>query len=68
MGLSTFLVVSIVGRLPGTYLLTMQGASIRNEEYHTFVFIAVASLAVFIVAYLYRNQLFDWLKHRHEKK
>ena len=68
MGLSTFLVVSIVGRLPGTYLLTMQGATIRNEEYHTFLFITVASLAVLIVAYLYRNQLFDWLKHRHEKK
>ena len=68
MGLSTFLLVSIVGRLPGTYLLTVQGATIRNEEYHTFLFITVASLAVLIAAYLYRNQLFDWLKHRHEKK
>jgi uncharacterized membrane protein YdjX (TVP38/TMEM64 family) len=68
MRLSTFLLVSVVGRLPGTYLLTMQGATIRNEQYHTFIFITVASLALFIVAYLYRNQIFDWLKHRHDSK
>jgi len=68
MRLSTFLLVSVLGRLPGTYLLTMQGATIRNEQYHTFLLITVASLGVLIVAYLYRNQLFDWLKHRHEAK
>ena len=68
MRLGTFLLVSVVGRLPGTYLLTMQGATIRNEQYHTFLFITVASLAVLLVAYLYRNQIFDWLKHRHENK
>ena len=68
MRLSTFLLLSVLGRLPGTYLLTMQGATIRNEQYHAFLFITVASLAVFMVAYLYRNQIFDWLKHRHEHK
>lgn len=68
MGLSTFLLVSIAGRLPGTYLLTVQGATIRNEQYHMFVILAVASVALLVVAFLYRNQLFDWLKHRHEDK
>ncbi len=68
MKLSTFLLVSIIGRLPGTYLLTMQGATIRSEEYHTFLFITVVSVAILAVAYFYRNQLFDWLKHRHEHK
>ena len=68
MKLSTFLVVSIVGRIPGTYLLTMQGATIRNEQYHTFAIIAVVSLAILAIAYYYRNQLFDWIKHRHEHK
>jgi len=68
MRLSTFLLLSVLGRLPGTYLLTMQGATIRNEQYHAFLFITVASLAVFMVAYLYRNQIFNWLKHRHEHK
>jgi len=68
MKLSTFLIVSIIGRIPGTYLLTVQGATIRNEEYHTFVIIAVASVATLAVAYFYRNQIFDWIKHRHDQK
>ena len=68
MNLSTFLVVSIIGRLPGTYLLTKQGATIRNEEYHLFLFITVTSLAVLAVGYFYRNQIFGWIKHRHHHK
>jgi uncharacterized membrane protein YdjX (TVP38/TMEM64 family) len=66
MRLSTFLLVSIIGRLPGTYLLTVQGATIRNQEYNLFVIIMVVSLGVLAVAYYYRNQLFDWIKRRHE--
>ena len=68
MRLSTFLLVSIVGRIPGTYLLTVQGATIRNEEYSMFIIIAVVSVAILGAAYRYRNQLFDWLKRRHEPK
>jgi uncharacterized membrane protein YdjX (TVP38/TMEM64 family) len=68
MKLGTFLVVSIIGRLPGTYLLTMQGATIRNEEYHTFFLLALGSIAVLGVGYYYRNQIFAWIKHRHEHK
>jgi uncharacterized membrane protein YdjX (TVP38/TMEM64 family) len=68
MRLSTFLLISILGRMPGTYLLTMQGATIRNEEYHAFLWLVVVSVALLLVAYFYRNQLFDWLKHRHENK
>jgi uncharacterized membrane protein YdjX (TVP38/TMEM64 family) len=67
MKLSTFLLVSIIGRIPGTYLLTVQGATLRNEQYHTFAIIGLASVAILSVAYYYRNQLFDWIKHRHER-
>lgn len=67
MKLSTFLLVSIIGRIPGTYLLTVQGATLRNEEYHTFAIIALASIAILSVAYYYRNLLFEWIKHRHQR-
>ena len=68
MKLGTFLIVSIIGRLPGTYLLTMQGATIRNEEYHTFILLALGSIVALGAASYYRNQLFAWIKHRHEHK
>jgi uncharacterized membrane protein YdjX (TVP38/TMEM64 family) len=67
MRLSTFLTVSTIGRLPGTYLLTMQGASIRNQEYYTAVVFAVGSAAILLVAYLYRGQIYNWIKHSHEE-
>ena len=46
----------------------MQGATIRNEEYHTFILLALGSIVVLGVAYFYRNQIFAWIKHRHEHK
>jgi len=67
MKLGTFLLISIIGRIPGTYLLTMQGATIRSEEYSSFIIFAVVSVGILAVAYLYRNQLFDWIKRRHEQ-
>jgi uncharacterized membrane protein YdjX (TVP38/TMEM64 family) len=67
MKLSTFLIVSTIGRLPGTYLLTMQGASIRDQEYYTAVIFAVGSAAILLVAYLYRGHIYHWVKHRHEE-
>jgi uncharacterized membrane protein YdjX (TVP38/TMEM64 family) len=68
MRLRTFLLVSVIGRLPGTYVLTMQGATIRNEEYHLFWIITLVSLAILAVAYFYRNPIYDWLKRRHEHR
>lgn len=67
MKLRTFLMVSIIGRIPGTYLLTMQGASIRNQQYYTAIIVAVLSAAILLIAYLYRSQIFHWIKRRHEE-
>jgi len=67
MKLSTFLIVTIVGRIPGTYLLSMQGAKFRSEEYYEFVIIAVASTLLLLLAYLYRDKIYRWIKRRHEK-
>jgi len=60
------LIVSIIGRIPGTYLLTVQGAKFRNEEYYQLVAFAVISAVIMLVAYLYRNKIYHWIKHRHE--
>ena len=51
MKLSTFLLVSTVGRLPGTYLLTMQGAKFRSEEYYEVMAFGVVSVICVIVAF-----------------
>jgi uncharacterized membrane protein YdjX (TVP38/TMEM64 family) len=68
MKLSTFLIVSILGRIPGTYLLTMQGATLRSEQYQVALIIAAVSVALLFIAYFYRSQIYDWIKHRHREK
>ena len=65
MKLGTFLTVSIIGRIPGTYLLTVQGAKFRSQEYYTLAVVAAISAVIFLVAYLYRNQIYHWIRHRH---
>lgn len=62
MSLSTFVIVSVIGRMPGTYFLTIQGASLRSQEYFTVVVFAVISAVILPVVYLYRTPLFHWLK------
>jgi uncharacterized membrane protein YdjX (TVP38/TMEM64 family) len=64
MRLTTFLLISTVARLPGTYLLTLQGASIRNQEYTGAVAISAIAVVAFFLAYLYRAPLVQWIKSR----
>jgi uncharacterized membrane protein YdjX (TVP38/TMEM64 family) len=65
MKLGTFLLVSIIGRIPGTYLLTVQGAKFRDQEYYEVVIFAVVSAVILLAAYLYRNKIYHWIKHKH---
>jgi uncharacterized membrane protein YdjX (TVP38/TMEM64 family) len=66
MKLSTFLIVSGVGRIPGTYLLTVQGAKFRSQEYYALVVVAAICAVFVLVAYLYRNAIYRWIKRRHD--
>ena len=62
MNLGTFLIVSTLGRMPGTYLLTMQGASIGRGQYETAIIIAAISGVLVLIAYLYRSELYQWVR------
>jgi uncharacterized membrane protein YdjX (TVP38/TMEM64 family) len=66
MKLGTFLIVSIIGRIPGTYLLTIQGAKFRNEQYYEVVIVSVGSALILLAAFLYRDKIYRWIKHWHE--
>ncbi len=67
MGLShmtvwTFLVVSTIGRLLGTVLLSVCGSCARNGQYGAlFIVLAISGLLV-LIAYLYREKWIELLK------
>jgi len=62
MKLSIFLTVSTLGRMPGTYLLTMQGASIKKQDYLTAAIIMVISVLLIFIGYLYKDRFIHWIK------
>jgi len=62
MKLGTFLIISTLGRVPGTYVLTLQGASIRSHEYSIAVIVAVICVVVIFFGYVYRDSLFNWIR------
>jgi uncharacterized membrane protein YdjX (TVP38/TMEM64 family) len=62
----TFLVLSTLGRMPGTWLLSIQGAKVRDAQYRDMLlYLLVAAVAV-AVAYIYREQVYQWM-HRRNK-
>jgi uncharacterized membrane protein YdjX (TVP38/TMEM64 family) len=62
----TFLVLTTFGRMPGTWLLSIQGAKVGGGYYVEFVvFLTVAAVGLFL-GYIYRDAVFHWMRRRHE--
>ena len=62
MHLTTFFIISVVGRIPGTLLLTMQGQAIRSEDYRAFFVILGLALLSIVLTIIYRDWIESWLK------
>ena len=65
-----FLLLSTVGRLPGTLLLTLQGAKIyKGDYYSTLVILGLCLVLVLLLGY-YREPVYRWIRrfdHKEEK-
>ncbi|MDI9569326.1 MAG: TVP38/TMEM64 family protein [Pseudomonadota bacterium] len=64
MPVRVFLVVSTLGRLLGTAMLSISGDMLRNEQHGPLWILAAVSLLAIVVAYIYRDRLLDSLKHK----
>lgn len=62
MHVGIFLVISTLGRIPGTWMTTLQGAKAFNEQYRTLVVLAVISIAVILIFYVYHEQIHRWIR------
>jgi uncharacterized membrane protein YdjX (TVP38/TMEM64 family) len=52
-----YLVLSTIGRLPGTILLTLEGSSLKGEHYWTFWILAAVGLVIAALALIFRERL-----------
>jgi uncharacterized membrane protein YdjX (TVP38/TMEM64 family) len=62
MHIFTFLIISTLGRFPGTVLLTMQGQAVRSENYRGFFLTLGIALIFIVVTVIYRDHIEVWLK------
>jgi uncharacterized membrane protein YdjX (TVP38/TMEM64 family) len=56
--------LAAVGRMPGTFLLSLQGASLYRGDYHLLAVAAVFSVALSLVAFRYRHRLYAWAERQ----
>ncbi len=70
MPFKLFLLICIIGRIPGTLLLTLQGAKVYKGDYYSTLIILGLCLVLVVVLWYWREPVYDWIKrfdHSEEK-
>ena len=62
MPLKIFLILTGIGRMPGTLMLSLQGSYIFEKSYGYFALIVSVCLVLFFLAYRYREGLYRWIE------
>ena len=69
MHLGIFLIISTIGRIPGTLMASLQGAKAFEHQYYTFGVLLGASGLVILVFYVYHEEIHNLVKRlKGEKK
>ena len=63
-----FFMISTIGRIPGTLALSLQGASIFEKDYLTFILVTALCLLFALAAYLTRDSLYRWMARLRKKR
>ena len=64
MTTTTFLIVSTIGRLFGTILLSVIGSHANHHQYGALIIVCGVSGVFIVLAYLYRERLIKLLRRR----
>ena len=67
MPLPVFLFITAVGRMPGTLMLSIQGADVYQGNYLRLVIVLLVSAAIAIPCIFYRRQILHALTHYKSK-
>jgi uncharacterized membrane protein YdjX (TVP38/TMEM64 family) len=56
-----FILMAAIGRMPGTLMLSLQGAQVFHKDYPTLILLMALSLAFLIPAYCFRQRIYAWI-------
>jgi len=60
--LKIFAILACIGRIPGTLILSLQGASLHDQNYVLLAIVAGVCLVLVLLAYRYRETLYRWVE------
>ncbi len=66
MSFRLFFILVLIGRMPGTLMLTLQGAKVYEGEYLMFAIILTFSLVAGGLMYYYRETAYEWIRRIEE--
>ncbi len=62
-----FVLIAAVGRMPGTLMLSLQGASLYDKSYGAFALITVICIICMIIGFKYREVIYKWVDKMNNK-
>jgi uncharacterized membrane protein YdjX (TVP38/TMEM64 family) len=62
MGFGIFLIISTIGRVPGTLIATLQGAKAFDQQYMTLLILFGISVPIILVFYIYHEKIHRWIR------
>ncbi len=57
-----FLAIVVLGRIPGTLVLTLQGANIYSGNMVGFFSVLIISVLVLVPSWYYRERIYQWIE------
>jgi uncharacterized membrane protein YdjX (TVP38/TMEM64 family) len=64
MPVKLFVPMAAIGRIPGTLMLSLQGAQVFQKDYVMFIALVAVSLAIIVPAYYWRGRIYGWTERQ----
>ncbi|OPX20913.1 MAG: hypothetical protein BZ151_01635 [Desulfobacca sp. 4484_104] len=62
MPIKVFLIIVTIGRMPGTLMLSLQGAQVFKGNYYGLAIILALIIAMALPMFIYREKIYGWLR------
>ena len=57
-----FMILSSIGRMPGTFMLSLQGSLLLEQSYAMFALILVICIVLIFITFRYKKNLYRWIE------
>jgi uncharacterized membrane protein YdjX (TVP38/TMEM64 family) len=66
LSVRAFILMAGVGRIPGTLMLSLQGAQVFHRDFATFAILIAISLTFVVPVYCWRERIYDWIERSNQ--